>query len=298
MINCFKKRFTIHNYNIGLLDKSFLDKGIAPHSVVWLNHPYRDRFFADPFLWYQDDDNYYILAEELCFFEEFGRIVLLTADKESFSLKRREIMIEEPFHLSFPFCKEGDEWITPEAAKSKRCTQYRISKETHEILEKRVIADVGIIDPIFVEYEGEQLMLGSNSKSPLEEVYGYRLTKEGLYSLAKDEPLCKGRECARNAGAIFEHNGSLVRPVQICVSRYGEATAFRKIDHLSLEDYQETEIGRINSSENPPYTQTLHTVNVYDRMVLVDGGIDKFSLRYVFYRLRKWLNRKLKRRKK
>lgn len=291
MIN-FKKRFTVQNYNVGIVDKTVLENGIQANSIKWLKHSYKDRFFADPFLWYQDEVYYYIFAEEMCYFEEYGKIVLLKADKENFALKEREEIIKEPFHLSFPFCEENSEIITPEAAQSKKCTQYHICKKTHKIIEKKVISDNGIIDPIFSKIDSQEVILGSKDSSPKDELYLYLKDDRGKFNIISENPIRTGKECSRNAGALFEYKEKLYRPVQVCANRYGEATSIMEIVGFSKEAIFEKEILRVSACENPPFYETLHTFNVYDDMILVDGSIDVFNIKNIYYKAKKFFKRK------
>ena len=282
-----KKRFTIQNYNIGLVGGEAVERGIAAGDIRWLRHRYRDRFFADPFLWYRDEVHYYILAEELCFFEQNGRIVLLTVDKADFSLKKREVVLEEPWHLSFPYCEENGEEMMPEAVRSGQCVRYRLSKETHQVEERSVIAQCGIIDPIELKQGEETILLGSDSEDPNGSLYTYRKNGEGLYE--KEKLLCRDKGCARNAGRLFWHKGSLMRPAQVCINRYGEATVVLRTEPDTLE---QTQVLRMDGMENPPYGETLHTFNYYGDLALVDGSRDIFALRNIRYRARKYWKRR------
>ena len=53
-------------YNIGFIDGDLKDiiEGKLPIEVNWLNHPYRDRWFADPFILDVTDNEIWVLVEE------------------------------------------------------------------------------------------------------------------------------------------------------------------------------------------------------------------------------------------
>ena len=60
-----KDKFLIQTYNVGILKKAVdvvLAEGIKEKDIVWLKHPYKDRFFADPFVIDEDESNLYILV--------------------------------------------------------------------------------------------------------------------------------------------------------------------------------------------------------------------------------------------
>ena len=76
-------RFRIKTYNVGIIRKDIkliLEVGIKKGDIIWMKHNYKDRFFADPFLIKEDDNFFYIVCEELLFFEKNGKITLFIKD--------------------------------------------------------------------------------------------------------------------------------------------------------------------------------------------------------------------------
>ena len=50
-------KFKIQTYNVGFIARpieEILKNGISKGDIIWMKHKYKDRFFADPFLWYRD----------------------------------------------------------------------------------------------------------------------------------------------------------------------------------------------------------------------------------------------------
>lgn len=283
-----RKRFTIQHYNIGIVSMDAVEKGLPPGTVKWMEHKYSDRFFADPFLWYMDDDNYYILAEEMCFKNENGIIVLLTVSKNSFSLKQRKVIISEPFHLSFPYCEYNSDEVIPEAGSSSRCTKYTLSRNTHEVLTKSVISSYGIIDPVYYNTDKGESILGSSPEEPSSTLYKYSFT--GCTYQRQDTPLIVGRSGSRNAGRIFSLRNAIIRPVQDCSLRYGGSVKLMEIC-ASSEGYKEKELISVSSANNPPYNETLHTFNKYGDFVIIDGSLDVYSIANYYYKLCKYIKR-------
>ena len=82
-----KRKFQIGYWNVGIIENCIQDimEG-KQYRIRWVRHRYIDRFFADPFLYKVDAENYYILAEELIFSKGKGTIVLLTVDKKTMRL--------------------------------------------------------------------------------------------------------------------------------------------------------------------------------------------------------------------
>ena len=293
-MGAIKKRFTIQTYNIGIVDASVLDNGLLRNKIKWLKHSYKDRFFADPFLWDVDNEFYYILVEELCFFEEYGKISLLKVDKKNFSLVSKKIIIKEPYHLSFPFCIEGEEFIIPESIGGKVCKKYHVSKYHHTIVDTMVIANEGIVDPILFSNHDVNWLLGGKKNDPSGELYIFKKDIKADNYVCSDEvcnPVISDRSHARNAGRIFSFRGKLIRPAQDCTQRYGYGIKLMEINRIDNGDYEETEYLVLNGEGNPPFDETLHTFNYYNDFALVDGSKDIFAVRNVFYKAKKFVNR-------
>ncbi len=83
----FKDKFLLGFWNVGVVESSIGGIFDNPRNmkIRWVQHNYRDRYFADPFLHDQDQKFYYFLVEEYIFCEAKGRISRLTVDKKSFT---------------------------------------------------------------------------------------------------------------------------------------------------------------------------------------------------------------------
>ena len=59
------KFLTTGYWNVGVIESPIEDIMKSESvSIRWMKHKYKDRFFADPFLFKADPDYYYIFAEE------------------------------------------------------------------------------------------------------------------------------------------------------------------------------------------------------------------------------------------
>lgn len=278
-MNLYKK-FLIQTYNVGIIKKSIreiISGGINQGDIVWLKHNFKDRFFADPFLVDEDKENYYILVEEFIFWEEKGKITLLTVEKQSFTLVNRKVIIEEHTHLSFPFCEFKGNTIIPESVLSGKTTAYLFDRSTLQVVGKKVILDEGLIDACFFEDSGKnKWILASNSIKPKEDLYLYRQLKHKYVKMNEGKPIMSSIELTRAAGRFFSVDGQLYRPVQDSSGRYGRQTKIVKIKQFNENGYEVEAIQTINSFKNPPFDETMHTFNVYDDCIVVDGSKDYF----------------------
>ncbi len=288
MKNGIINKFRILTYNIGFIAKPIKDivkYGIQAGDIVWVKHNYKDRFFADPFLWYRDKDYYYVLCEEMTFWEQKGVISLLKIQKDSYKLVEKKIVIDEPTHLSFPFCEENGDYVIPESVKSGQCKKYIFNKR-HELISSEVIFDEGLIDSSFItDKNGDEWMFTAKSNFPNKELFLYYKNAEGVYQPAKNNPVESNIRTTRSAGKFFSIDQKLYRPVQDCLGRYGQQTKILEMESISKDGVKYKEVATLNSFENPPYCQTFHTFNVYDDIIVVDGSYDFFRFPMkIFYR--------------
>ena len=90
-MKCLKslfRRLTRTSWHLG-----FVNGGLPsvfssdPLSVSWVKSPYKDRWFADPFILDVTDEKYIVLAEEVRYEHPKGRIVRLTINRENLSIE-------------------------------------------------------------------------------------------------------------------------------------------------------------------------------------------------------------------
>lgn len=273
-------KFLMQTYNIGIIRKTGKDiikDGVKQGDIVWLRHNYKDRFFADPFMIKQDEDYFYILVEEYLFWEEKGKITLLTIKKNDFSLVQRKIVIEEETHLSFPFCELNGTTVIPEAVISGKTCEYTFDYESMSVTGKREIIPEGLVDAVYyTDKHHNRWVLTAKKNNPKEDMYLYQFNGTEYVPMNGGKVVLKSIETTRSAGRFFEIDGCVYRPVQDSTGGYGKQTRIMKIHQLGEEAYQAECVRIINSKDNPPFNETLHTFNVYDDCIIVDGSKDFF----------------------
>ena len=272
-----KEKFKVLTYNIGIIKGNIGDilSNDNPE-IVWLKHKYKDRFFADPFLIKQDDDYYYLLVEEYSFWNEKGIITLLKVKKNDFSLVEKKTIIEEPYHLSFPFCAENGNTIIPESVAAKETYVYSFDINQMAITEKKKLLDVGLIDGVYETFNGVDYLFASKIVNPKLDLYAFKKV-DGVYQECDDnKPIISDITFSRSAGRFFTYNGETFRPTQDCLERYGKRIQIVKINKVCDNKLEFTPYKSIDSSKYPPFDETMHTFNVYDGFVIVDGSKDFF----------------------
>jgi len=243
------------------------------HSIV----PGKDRYWADPFIVYKDNDHYTFIEEKI-YATGRGRIACLTLDEEG-NLKSHQVVLERPYHLSYPFIFEhrGETYMLPETAQNRTIEVYRCVRFPDQWeLATTLMADIYAVDATLLEHENKWWLFAN-----VKEEGGSSL--DALYLFFSDDPLSnhwtphpnnpivQDIHSARPAGHIFMQNGKLLRPSQDNSRRYGYAIRFNRIVKLSETEYEET----TESSFEPPHTKILatHTFNQADDLTVIDAVI-------------------------
>lgn len=197
-----------HNWNIGfsettpqqLITRQKLSK------IKWLKHPFKDRFFADPFVIDTDEEVIYILAEELLFAEKKGRITRLIVDNKRKCLITRDTLLELDSHLSYPaFHREnGKIYIFPENSASGALIGYEYNKSKNSITEVGIIINEPLADATLIKHDGLYWIFATKLPNPNEELYLYYSDKIlGNYTaFSEGKPVIIDKSCSRPAGVL------------------------------------------------------------------------------------------------
>ncbi len=237
--------------------------------------PPKDRYWGDPFV-IQRGDCYYVFIEEKLYGTGLGRIACLTLDAQG-NLKAQQVVLERPYHLSYPFVFEhgGELYMMPESAANRTVELYRCSDfpGRWEFV-KNLLSDVYAVDATLLEHEGIYWLF-TNIKAPrgssLDALYLYYasdLFADEWHAHARN-PVVQDIRTARPGGRIFMHEGKLIRPSQDCSRRYGYALKFNRIKSYSETAYaEETE-----TSFTPSHSKYLatHTFNQAGGLTVIDA---------------------------
>lgn len=239
--------------------------------------PPKDRFWADPFVVYKDEQ-YFIFLEELIFSEDKGFLSVITMD-ETGHHSEPEIILEKPYHLSYPFIfeYEGEYMMIPETAQNKtielyRCTDFPTQWEPV----MNLMQDVTAVDTTLL-YKDNTWWMFTNMReidgaSNHEELFLFYadslLTTE--WTPHPMNPIVSSVKNARPGGKIFENNGRLFRPAQNCSHDYGYGLNFNEIITLDKQNYEERIVTNINPFWDPKVIAT-HTYNKAHNLTIIDA---------------------------
>ena len=233
------------------------------------------RFFADPFpvTW---KGRTFVFFEDLDHRVGKGTISAIEFG-ESGPIGPVVPVLEEPWHLSYPFLiVHNDElWMIPESSAQRevniyRCVCFPDRWERHATL----LSGVEFADATIIQHDGRTYMFGSSRDGG----GGYSDTLSiyhapdlfGPWSPHERNPVLLDRASARPAGYFVHNGGRLWRPVQDCTNAYGGALGLAEVTALSPSTFAQTVHHSIGPGPRWP-GRKLHTLNRCGRLELIDG---------------------------
>ena len=231
-------------------------------------------YFADPFVLMRGDTAH-VFCEEVPFATGKGIISHFTIDAEGRASQPRPVL-ERPYHLSYPFVFErgGEVWMIPESSSNRTVELYRAEPfPDHWIKEADLLDGVLADDATLVEHNGKLWMFASVRDWPQAsswEALGlfHADALEGPWQAHAGNPVLLDPTAARPAGAMFRHNGELIRPAQDCRGGYGAGLAFARVDRLDEQGFAQTVVGHV--APRTRKTKGLHTYNRADVVEVID----------------------------
>jgi len=251
--------------------------------INWLFIESNDKYYADPFLLDQKDENFKILLEDFSLDDDYGKISLMTLDK-NFNQASHKTLLDTKSHLSYPFFfKDNNKtFVFPEAAQSGKLSCYEYDPVNESLTFLQDILDLPLRDSTILRKNEKYWIFGtlceSDTKYELHVFYSDNLL--GPYVPHHSNPVKSGLDGTRSAGDYIEVDGIIYRPTQNCKNEYGESITINKITELNeINIVEEPYLDIcINKSNKHNYgMHTIHTINVLGNNIIVDGVHWTFS---------------------
>lgn len=240
----------------------------ALYNSCQLNTP-PGRFYADPFaIFYQNQ--YAIFFEDYCIKNKKGSISAVLINKNTNQVRLFENVLEEPFHLSFPYIFEvnGRLYMLPETNNAGDIRLYICENfPTRWRLYKTLITDIRASDTILKYHDNRWYLFtnparsGTNDfNSELHVFCADQFDSPQWASINRNFPVKIDSGSARNAGSILtSESGKLYRPYQIPgFNHYGLAVGFAEITSLSTSCYCEQLSYRLEAEYDETATGVHH----------------------------------------
>lgn len=262
---------------------SLLDKHEAPFQVLSGGS---SGYLADPFPFRHDGQDF-IFVEQYLYSKNRGCIAVVALDRNGGASIPR-IVLEEPYHLSYPFvfAHAGQIWMIPESGAARNVALYRAVEFPYRwSREAYLIEDIEGYDVTPLPHrEGFWFFvsprLWKSSSWDVLDIYHADSLTAGWTRHTSDPALIDAR-FSRPAGAVIERKGSYLRPAQDCSRGYGGAVTFCRIDTISASEFAQTPVGRIESG---PFG--CHTYNRQAGLEVIDifgqvRGLQEATVSYV-----------------
>ena len=218
-----------------------LSKGIE------IENPNR-RFLADPFL-YSHEGRTVCFVEDFFFDENKGKISAYEITDKSH--KELGVILEEDFHLSFPyvFKYKGDIFMCPETSEKNEIRLYKCNKfPCSWSFYKTIMEKVSAADTLIFPFNDNWCLLSNICSSHMEEhnselhMFFAENPLSQNWRPSQNNPIIFDSTKARNGG-LFKLNDDFYRVNQIhAKSHYGKAFGINKIQMKEGRDYQEERI--------------------------------------------------------
>ena len=273
-MNIIQKIKYSQNWNIGFCEQTPEDfiqtKALKP--IKWMKHPYKDRWFADPFILKVTDNEIVVFVEECPIENPKGIICELVIERESMEMKKRYVLLELETHLSYPAIirYNGKVYVYPENGISGRLNLYEYDEANHRLINPNCILNMAVADATILERQGGYYMVATKYPDTQENTFLYSSNSLfGPFVELKGGAFQTRRNCSRPGGGWICVDKGLYRPAQDCVVRYGSALSMMKVD-LSNNGIRE-EISFSIQPLSKRYSEGIHTINYCQQLCVVDG---------------------------
>jgi glycosyltransferase involved in cell wall biosynthesis len=219
-----------------------LSKTIKKFNTPFVNLCNKAVTIADPFLFVKEDKLY-------LFYEFQNRwnskgVINMRCTEDVNHWSQPKIVLEEDFHLSFPFVFEDHEeiFMIPETFMTKSIRLYKANNNlSHFSFVKTLISGEKFVDSSIWRKDNVYYLFTSiqtPENSYIQQLY-VSDSLCGNWQLHPSSPIAVGKFSERNGGSIFSRNNLLYRPAQNCSQFYGGNLHIFEIKEITKTNYIE-----------------------------------------------------------
>lgn len=199
------------------------------------------RFVADPFMLH-DNQTWYMFFEIFNTHTDQGDIGLATS-KDGLKWKYEQIVLDEPFHLSYPhvFKWQNDYYMIPESGRAASVRLYKAIDFPRKWAFVKDLLRGNYVDPSIIYHDGRWWLFVLRGRHELTLHYSDNLM--GPWTEHPKSPLIvRDKNISRPGGRMIVFDGKIIRYTQDGDPTYGNQVRVFKIDALTITKYQEHEI--------------------------------------------------------
>ncbi|MDE2364042.1 MAG: hypothetical protein KGM42_15295 [Hyphomicrobiales bacterium] len=210
----------------------------------------RRRYYADP-LPFEEEGRLFVFCEEYPYATQKGVISVFEIDAAGRPSAPR-IVLERPYHLSYPFVFRygGAIWMMPETSAARTLELYRAEAFPDRwTLDRVLMRDVDLADATIFEADGRWWLTAASSEGGSSwdclSIY-VGPGPLGPWRRIGEGPVLIDASSARPAGRAIRRGDAFWRPAQDCAQGYGGGLALCRIDRLDEAGFAqsvETRVG-------------------------------------------------------
>ena len=200
-------------------------------------------FVADPFM-LRHDGRWYMFFEVLNRESQRGVISLASSD-DAFNWTYEQVVLEEPFHLSYPYVFEwqSDYYMIPETLGASALCLYKADDFPMKWSLQQRLIEGAFADPSVTRFNDLWWLFTCTQP------YGHDILRlyfardlDGPWKEHPRSPIIRNdKSRARPAGRILQVDNHVIRFAQDCVPDYGKSVRAFEIKELTRKTYVEVE---------------------------------------------------------
>lgn len=194
-----------------------------------------------------------------------------------------KVIINEPFHLSYPFVFEhnGIVYMIPETFRAGGIILYKAVNFPYGWEQVKNIADYAAVDSTVIEINTKKYIITVRVIHSHGELVVIPLDSE-LSGTKTQTVSVQDADQVRPAGNVFVYEEKLIRPSQDCSAGYGFALNFFEILKLDQEEFKEKLVRKVLPSDvcirGVDVPEGIHTYNFSDHYEVIDYKEYEFGL--------------------
>ncbi|TFH06792.1 MAG: hypothetical protein E4H07_09980 [Nitrosomonadales bacterium] len=215
-----------------------------------------NRFLADPFV-FSKNGRTICFVEDYCFLKKRGLISAIELF-ENGNYTNLGPVIEEPFHMSFPYIFEfqSELYMIPETEEAESVRLYRcVDFPEKWEYQYDLLNGIKAVDTMVFEREGKWWLLTNTKNGPhmrhgsILSAYSSDSPVSQNWTAHQQNPLVFNSEVGRNGGILKMEEGSMVRVRQKQgFAYYGKSLSLARIDILNDSEFKETTIAEVTAN--------------------------------------------------
>lgn len=257
--------------------RTLLDDTQAPFTPL----PNSWRYWrADPFL-VEDNGKTWLFAELYDRLRLKG--ILACCELTDMGVGKWKIILDEPFHLSYPFVfRHDDAWyMIPESFNAGKLLLYKATQFPWQWERVSDLKDMAAVDSTIIQAPSGRYLITARVIDRVGELVVMKMSDD----LSLSEPRIispKNDPNVRPAGRPFYHENALIRPTQDHSQGYGYGLNFMQVRRLDDEGFTEELLRKVLPKDvrisGVTKAEGLHTYNFSDLYEVIDHKEYEFGL--------------------